>query len=184
MIHAYQGAWPKVASSAYIADGAHVIGDVEIGDDSSVWFNCVIRGDVHYVRIGRSTNVQDGSICHAMRDECPLIVGSYVTVGHGAVLHGCSVESHCLIGIRATVLNGASIGSYSIVAAGAVVPENTVIPPRSLVMGVPAKVRREVTREEMATIGRYADRYVAYKETYLKNQTDPPGGVGPSRRVL
>jgi carbonic anhydrase/acetyltransferase-like protein (isoleucine patch superfamily) len=167
MLHEYIGKRPKLGERVYIAEGAQIVGDVEIGDHSSVWYNCVIRGDVHYVRIGRHTNIQDGSIGHVMKDECPLIVKDYVTVGHGVMLHGCTIESHCLIGMRATLLNNVVVGEYSIVGAGALITERTVIPPRSLVMGLPAKVTRALTDEEVSGIDEYARRYYEYKETYL-----------------
>ncbi len=168
MLHEYKGKWPKLGERVYIADGAQIIGDVEIGDHSSVWYNCVIRGDVDVVRIGHYTNIQDGSIGHVMRNECPLVVKDYVTVGHGAMLHGCTVESHCLIGMRATLLNNVVVGEYSIVGAGALITERTKIPPRSFVVGMPAKVKRQLTDKELASIDEYARRYYEYKETYLE----------------
>src|SRR5204862_1893673 len=131
------------------------------------WYNCVIRGDVDIIRIGRHTNLQDGVIGHVMRNECPLILRDYVTVGHGVTLHGCTIESHCLIGMRATLLNNVVIGEYSIVGAGALITERTVIPPRSLVLGLPARVERALTDQEVASIDEYARRYYEYKETYL-----------------
>jgi len=167
MLHEYKGKWPKLGERVYIAEGAQIVGDVEIGDHSSVWYNCVVRGDVHYVRIGSHTNIQDGSICHVMKDTCPLILKDYVTIGHGVMLHGCRIDSHCLIGMRATLMNDAVVGEYSIVGAGAVVTERTVIPPRSLVLGLPAKVKRPLTDQEVASIDEYARRYYEYKETYL-----------------
>jgi carbonic anhydrase/acetyltransferase-like protein (isoleucine patch superfamily) len=167
VLHEYKGKWPKLGERVYIAAGAQIVGDVEIGDHSSVWFNCVIRGDVDIVRIGRHTNIQDGSIGHVMRSQCPLILRDYVTVGHGAMLHGCTIESHCLIGMRATLLNDVLVGEYSIVGAGALVTQGTRIPPRSLVVGVPARVRRQLSDAEIAGIDEYARRYYEYKETYL-----------------
>jgi len=167
VLHEYKGKWPKLGERVYIAEGAQIVGDVEIGDHSSVWFNCVIRGDVDIVRIGRHTNIQDGSIGHVMRNECPLILHDYVTVGHGVMLHGCTIESHCLIGMRATIMNHAVVGEHSIVGAGALITENTKIPPRSLVLGLPARVKRALTDEEVAGIDEYARRYYEYKETYL-----------------
>ena len=116
----------------------------------SIWYNCVVRGDVDIVRIGQHTNIQDGSIGHVMKNECPLILRDYVTIGHGVMLHGCTIESHCLIGMRATLLNNVVIGEYSIVGAGAFVTEGTKIPPRSLVYGLPAEVKRPLTDEEAA----------------------------------
>lgn len=167
MLVEYQGKFPKLGERVFIAGGAYIVGDVEIGDHSSVWFNCVVRGDVHYIRIGQHTNIQDGSICHVMKDEFPLILGDHVTIGHAATLHGCVIESHCLIGMRATILNNARIGAHSIVAAGALVTEGAVIPPRSLVMGMPAKVKRPLDDAEVAGIDEYSRRYFSYKETYL-----------------
>jgi carbonic anhydrase/acetyltransferase-like protein (isoleucine patch superfamily) len=167
MLLEYKGKLPKLGERIYIAPGAYVVGDVEIGDHSSIWFNCVVRGDVHYIRIGKHTNIQDGSICHVMKDQYPLTIGDYVTIGHGVMLHGCTIESHCLIGMRATILNNARIGSQCIIGAGAVVTEGMVIPSRSLVLGMPAKVKRPLTDEEAAGIDEYARRYFEYKETYL-----------------
>jgi gamma-carbonic anhydrase len=157
---------PQIAASVYIDPAAVIIGDVVIGDDSSVWPCVVIRGDVHYIRIGARTNVQDGSVLHVMRDEYPLILGDSVTIGHGVVLHGCTIESRCLIGMGCVILNGAKIGSGSIVAAGTLVPERTQVPPNSLFMGHPGKHRRALTPEELSTIDGYAQRYVEYKEIY------------------
>ncbi len=167
MLHEYKGKWPKLGERVYIAEGAQIVGDVEIGDHSSVWYNSVVRGDVNYVRIGKHTNIQDGSVGHVMRDTCPLIVKDYVSVGHGVVMHGCTIESHCLIGMSATLLNDVAVGEYSIIGAGALVTEGTAIPPRSLVFGMPAKVKRPLTDEEAAGIDEYARRYFQYKETYL-----------------
>jgi carbonic anhydrase/acetyltransferase-like protein (isoleucine patch superfamily) len=169
MLVAYRGKLPKLGERVFIAEGAQVVGDVEIGDDSSVWFNAVVRGDVDIIRIGKHTNIQDGSILHGMKDQYPVIVGDYVTVGHGAMLHGCTIDSHCLIGMRATILNNAKIGVQCIIGAGALVTEGTVIPARSLALGMPAKVTRKLTEEEVAGIDEYARRYYSYKETYLQS---------------
>jgi carbonic anhydrase/acetyltransferase-like protein (isoleucine patch superfamily) len=168
MLLDYKGKLPKLGEAVFIAEGAMIVGDVEIGDHSSVWFNAVIRGDVNYIRIGKHTNIQDGSILHVMKDQYPLILHDYVTVGHGAMLHGCEIASNCLIGMRATILNNAKVGAHSIVAAGALITEGMVIPERSLVMGLPAKVKRVLTDEEVAHIDEYARRYYQYKETYLE----------------
>jgi len=166
MIRSYRGRKPHVAASAYIDPQSVVIGDVTIGEDSSVWPCTVIRGDVNWVRIGARTNLQDGTICHVMRDEWPLQLGDDVTIGHGCVLHGCTIESRCLIGMGAIILNGARIGAGTIVAAGTLVPEGVEVPPGSLFMGHPGKFRRALTPEDQASIDRYAQRYVEYKETY------------------
>jgi gamma-carbonic anhydrase len=143
-----------------------IIGDVVIGEDSSIWPLVVVRGDVNYILIGARTNVQDGAILHVMKDEYPLILGDEVTVGHSVTLHGCTIESRCLIGMRATLLNGVVVGEGSIVAAGSLLLERTVIPPRSLVMGSPGKVKRKLTAIDQATITGYAQRYVEYKNIY------------------
>jgi carbonic anhydrase/acetyltransferase-like protein (isoleucine patch superfamily) len=158
---------PRIHPTAYIDHSAQVIGDVEIGEESSVWMCVVIRGDVHSIRIGRRSNVQDGTIVHVMKDTHPTIVGDNVTIGHAAMLHGCTVEDQCLIGMRATLLNGARVGARSIVAAGSLLVEGMEVPERSLVMGSPAKVRRALTDAEVAEIQIYADRYVAYRLDYM-----------------
>jgi gamma-carbonic anhydrase len=168
MIRVYKGITPAVASSAFIDASAQVVGDVHIGEESSVWMNAVVRGDVNYVRIGRRTNIQDGTVVHVMREPShPALLGDDVTVGHGAIVHGCTVEDRCLIGMGAILLNGAHVGHGSIVAAGTLLPEGSVIPPRSLVMGSPGKVRRAVTDEEYAFIQASADGYVRYRLDYL-----------------
>src|SRR6202790_585156 len=141
-IRPYRGKRPQVAASAYIDPAAVIIGDVVISEDSSVWPCTVIRGDVHHIRIGARTNIQDGCVLHVMRDEWPLTLGDDVTIGHSVTLHGCTIESRCLIGMGAIILNGAHIGTGSIIAAGALIPERTMIPSGSLVMGSPGKVTR------------------------------------------
>lgn len=155
-------------------ESAQVIGDVEIGADSSVWLNAVLRGDVNRIRVGDRTNIQDASVLHGMRGTHATLIGDEVTVGHGAILHGCTVEDRCLVGMGAIVLNGAVVGAGSIVAAGTLVAEGSVIPPGSLVMGSPGRVRRATTAEESASIRGYADRYVAYQREFQQ----PPDGTG------
>lgn len=166
MIRSYRGRTPQIAPSAYIDPQAVIIGDVVIGEDSSVWPCAVVRGDVHYIRIGARTNIQDGSVLHVMRDTNALVLGDEVTVGHSVTLHGCTIESRCLIGMGSIILNGAVIGTGSIIAAGTLVPERTVVPPGSLMMGQPAKLRRSLTAEDLASIDAYGRRYVEYKEAY------------------
>ena len=166
LIRAYRGRTPQIAASAYIDEAATIIGDVQIGEHSSVWPGVVIRGDVHYIRIGERTNVQDGSVLHVMRDEHPLVLGDNVTIGHGVVLHGCTIESRCLIGMGSIILNGAKIGTGSIVAAGTLVTEGAIVPPGSLFMGHPGKLRRALTDADQSSINDYAQRYVEYKDTY------------------
>ena len=163
MIRSYRGRTPQIPASAYIDPAAVVIGDVTIGEQSSVWPCVVIRGDVNWIRIGARTNIQDGSVLHVMKDTHPLVLGDAVTVGHGAILHGCTIESRVLIGMGAILLNGAQIGAGSIIAAGTLVPEGTVVPPGSLFMGHPGKFRRALTPEDQASIEAYAARYVEYR---------------------
>jgi len=177
MIVPFKAYTPKLAKGAWIAQGATVIGDVEMGEDSAVWFGCVVRGDVHAVRIGARSNIQDLSMIHVTHhkgkerkmdgsDGHPTIIGNDVTVGHRVMLHGCTIEDACLIGMSATILDGAVIGKESIVGAGSLVTKNKVFPPRSLIMGSPAKVVRELTDEEVAELYASAKRYVAFKNEY------------------
>ncbi len=168
MLRIYKGITPTIAADAYIDESAQVIGDVHIGDESSVWMNAVVRGDDNVIRIGRRTNIQDGTIVHVMREPShPTVLGDDITVGHGAVVHGCTIEDACLIGMGAILLNGSHVGSGSIVAAGTLVPEGCVIPPRSLVMGSPGKVKRAITDGEYAFILESAQNYVRYRLDYL-----------------
>ena len=167
MIRLYRDKQPKLGARAWVDVSAQVIGDVWLGDDASVWMNSVIRGDVNSIRLGARTNVQDNCVLHVTRHH-PTVLADEVTVGHSVNLHGCTIERLCLIGIGAIVLNGAVIGEESIVAAGALVPEGMIVPPRSLVMGHPARVRREVSEEERAGLRRYAENYVGYKEDYRR----------------
>ncbi len=167
MLRSYRGIEPRVHATAFIDHSAQVIGDVEIGEESSVWMNVVIRGDVNRIRIGRRTNVQDGSVVHVMIRTHPTTIGDNVTIGHAAVVHGCTIEDSCLIGMGAILLNGAHIGSQSVVAAGTLITEGMKVPPRSLVMGSPGKVKRLLTHAEIAEIQGYADRYVEYRLDYI-----------------
>ena len=167
MLRPHRGRFPRVHPSVFIDDSAQVIGDVEIGEESSVWMMVVIRGDVHHIRIGRRSNLQDGTIVHVMRDTHPTFIGDNVTIGHAAVLHGCTVEDRCLIGMRATILNGARIGAGSIVAAGSLVTEGMAVPAQSLVMGSPARVIRPLDAQAAAGIQDLADRYVSYRLDYM-----------------
>jgi carbonic anhydrase/acetyltransferase-like protein (isoleucine patch superfamily) len=168
MIRPHRGRTPRVPSSAFIDDSAQVIGDVEIGEESSVWMCVVIRGDVNWIRIGKRSNVQDGTVVHVMTKTHPTTIGDNVTIGHGAIVHGCTIEDQCLIGMGAVLLNGAHVGTGSIVAAGTLLVEGAKIPPRSLVMGSPGKVKRLLTHAEIADIQLYADRYVGYRLEYMK----------------
>ena len=172
MIRPYRGKRPQIAASAYIDPTAVIIGDVTIGEDSSVWPYVVIRGDVHSIRIGARTNIQDAAILHVMKDEWSLSLGDDVTVGHRVTLHGCVIEPRCLIGIGAIILNGAKIGTGSIIAAGTLIPERTVIPPASLVMGAPGKVKRTLGPDDLLSIERYAQRYVEYGKIYRQEPAE------------
>ena len=167
MLRSYRGVLPRVHPSAFVDESAQVIGDVEIGEESSVWMCAVLRGDVHAIRIGRQSNVQDGTIVHVMNGTHPTTIGDQVTIGHGAVVHGCTIERQCLVGMGAILLNGAHVGAGSIVAAGTLLLEGMRVPPKSLVMGSPGKVRRLLTQAEVADILTYADRYVGYRLDYM-----------------
>ncbi|RRA48422.1 gamma carbonic anhydrase family protein [Acidipila sp. EB88] len=168
MIRSYNGCTPTIPESCYIDPSAQVVGDVVLGEQASIWMNAVVRGDVHSIRIGARSNVQDCAVLHGMRHLYPVHVGEGVSIGHNATVHGCVVEDHCLIGIGAIVLNNARIGEGSIIAAGAVVPEGTVIPARSLVVGIPGKVRRATTAEDEALIAMYAGNYLDYSAQYKR----------------
>lgn len=168
MIRSYQGRLPQFPASCYVDLSAQLIGDVTLGEHSSVWMNAVLRGDVHSIRVGSCSNVQDCSVLHGQRNLYPVIVGDWVTIGHNATVHGCVVEDMCLIGIGARVLNNSRIGEGSIIAAGSVVPEHTVVPPRTLWAGVPAKLRRELTDKDRDLIREYAQNYLDYVEMYLR----------------
>jgi carbonic anhydrase/acetyltransferase-like protein (isoleucine patch superfamily) len=167
MLRSYKGIQPRLGQRVYVDPSAQVIGDVELGDHSSVWMNAVVRGDVHSIRIGPYSNIQDNCVVHVFKAAHPTEVADHVTVGHSVTLHGCRIGSYCLIGMGATILNDARIGDECIVAAGTLVPEGMVVPPRRLVMGLPGKVRREITAEEREGLRRYAENYFEYKETYL-----------------
>src|SRR3954454_4654194 len=166
---------PRIHPTAFIADSAEVIGDVEIGEESSVWFGSVVRGDVNYIRIGARTNIQDCTVIHVDSGTHPTILEDEITVGHRATLHGCYVESGCLIGIGATLLDGVRVGHNSLVAAGSLITPNTVIPPKSLVMGSPAKVKRQLTDEEVENLSRNWKNYVELSKNYRKSKSLPEG---------
>jgi carbonic anhydrase/acetyltransferase-like protein (isoleucine patch superfamily) len=175
VLRACRGISPRVHPTAFIDDSAQVIGDVEIGEESGVWMNAVVRGDVHAIRVGRRSNIQDGTVVHAQASTSgahPTVIGDNVTIGHGALVHGCTIDDQCLIGMGAIVLNGAHVGTQSIVAAGALVTEGMKVPPKSLVMGSPGKVKRLLTHAEKDDIVAYADLYVAYRLEYM---TDSAG---------
>ncbi len=161
---------PQIDSTAFVAENAVIIGDVEIGAAASVWYNCVLRGDVNYIRIGAGTNIQDGTIIHVSRGaEFPTIIEKEVTVGHSATIHGCYIEQGSLIGIGAIVLDGARIGRNSLIAAGSLVTPNTIIPEGSFVMGAPAKVKRQLSADEIANMQKFWENYVTLSEMYKEN---------------
>ena len=166
MLRPYRGKQPHVAASAYIDPSAQLIGDITVGERASVWPNVAARGDVNSIAIGDESNVQDNSVLHCDGGGFPLIIGNRVTIGHQAMLHGCTIEDDCLIGIGAIVLNGARIGRGSVVAAAALVPEGMDVPPGSMVMGVPAKVRRSVTAEEQERFREGCQHYVELSNHY------------------
>lgn len=173
MIHTYKGTKPTIGENSWIAPSADVVGDVACGTDCSIWFGCVVRGDVHYIKIGDRVNIQDLSMIHVTHykkadksDGNPTIIGDDVTIGHRVMLHGCTIENACLIGMSATILDGAVIGKESIVGAGALVTKNKVFPPRSLIMGSPAKVVRELYDAEIQELYASARRYVEFKKDY------------------
>jgi len=170
MIRSFQGLTPRLAASAYVDDSAQLIGDVTLAEHASVWMNCVLRGDVHYIRVGANSNIQDNTVLHGMKQQWPVVVGDWVTVGHSVVLHGCAIEDRCLIGMGSIILNGARIGAGSIIAAGTVISEGTVIEPGSLWMGVPGKFRKKLSSEEQEAVLRYARNYLEYKEQYLRER--------------
>jgi carbonic anhydrase/acetyltransferase-like protein (isoleucine patch superfamily) len=167
MIRTFQGVKPTIAASAFIEETAVVIGDVVIGEESSVWFHAVVRGDVHSIRIGRRTNIQDLSVLHVTHDTHPTVLGDDVTVGHHVVLHGCTIKDRVLIGMGALIMDGAVIGEDCVVGAGALVTERTIVPPKSVILGAPAKVKRPVTEAELAWIRESAQNYVKYARQYL-----------------
>jgi gamma-carbonic anhydrase len=166
MLRPYRGILPKIAPSAYVDRGAQVIGQVTIGERASLWPGVVARGDVNTIEIGQESNIQDNSVLHCDAPDFPLRIGSRVTVGHLAMLHGCTIGDDCVIGIGAIVLNGANIGEGSVIAAGCVVPEGMEIPPGSMVMGVPGKIRRPVTGEEQERFQANVQHYVEACRTY------------------
>lgn len=166
---AYLGQEPKISSSAFIASGAKIIGDVEIGEESSIWFNVVVRGDVHHIRIGQRTNIQDNSTVHVTSGVAPCIIGDDVTVGHNAIVHACTVENRCLIGMGAVVLDRAMIREGSLVGAGAVVTMGKEFPPNSLILGSPAKAVRTLTEEEQASLLDSSKHYVDTAANYKKS---------------
>lgn len=170
MIRPFQGVYPQIHPTAFVEESAQVIGDVHLGEESSIWFNAVVRGDVHYIRIGNRSNIQDNSVIHVRGGTNPTVIEDEVTVGHSVTLHGCYVEKGALIGIGSIVLDDVRVGAESIVAAGAVVSPGTLIPAHSLVMGIPAKVKRELTDVEIKQLAVFWENYVDYTRLYKAEQ--------------
>ena len=168
MLRPYNSISPRIHTSCYVDESAQIIGDVELGENSSVWMNAVLRGDVHSIRVGASSNVQDCCVLHGMKEKYAVFVGDWVTVGHSVTLHGCTVGDRCLIGMGAVILNNAKIGEGSIIAAGTVIPENTVVEPRSLWMGVPGAFKKRLDDAAQEMILRYAKNYLDYKNQYIR----------------
>ena len=166
----YKNIYPDLEKDVFIAPGAWVIGDVKIGERSSIWFNTVVRGDVNSIRIGEDTNVQDSSVLHVTTEKFPLNIGHRVTIGHRAIVHGCTVEDECLIGMGAVILDGAHIGKGSIIAAGSVVTPGCNIPAGSLVMGIPAAIKKTLTEEQQEELRKTALHYVKLAASYLRPQ--------------
>ncbi len=177
MIKPFAGTYPRIAPSAFIAEGVVVTGDVEIGRDTSIWYGCVLRGDVGPIRVGAASNLQEGTILHCAPDKEPTDLGSWVTVGHGAILHGCRIGDRSLVGMSATVLDGVVVGEECIIGAGALVPPGMVVPPRTLVVGSPARFSRRLNDEDVEWILGHGRHYVDSKGQYLREghgQMIPP----------
>ena len=170
MIRSFRGLHPQIHPTAYIEASAQIIGDVHIGEQSSVWFNATVRGDVFYIRIGNRTNIQDGTVIHVSNGTHATILEDEVTVGHNVTLHGCYVERGSLIGIGAIVMDGVRVGAESLVAAGSLLSPGTQIPPRSLVMGQPARVKRALTDEEVSGLEVFWKNYIEYTRYYLEER--------------
>ena len=168
IVREYEGKKPRFGARVFIAENATVIGDVEIADDASIWYGVVLRGDIHHIRIGARSNIQDNSVLHVEHETGPAIVGEEVTVGHSATVHGCTIGRGSLIGIGATVLSHAKVGEYALIGAGALVPEGMEVPPRTLVLGVPGRVKRDLTADELKRLEQSWKHYVDYKDRYLK----------------
>ena len=169
MILEHNGRAPQIDPSVFLAPSACVIGDVRIGEQSSLWFNVLVRGDVNFIRIGKRSNIQDGTVIHVTCGTHPTVVGDDVSVGHSVTLHGCTVRDGCLIGIGAILLDGVEVGESSMVAAGSLVTPGTKIPPRSLVMGSPARVKKTLTDAECTEYRSIAERYIRYQDDYRTN---------------
>ncbi len=176
MIKTFKNLAPKIHETAFIAENAVIIGDVEIGEESSVWYGSILRGDVNYIRIGARTNIQDASVIHVSSKTHPTVLEDEITLGHRVTLHGCYIETGCLIGIGAIILDGVRVGRNSLVAAGSLLTPNTQIPPRSLVMGSPAKVKRKLSEDEIKDLERFWRNYVSLSRIYKSEPSAVAGG--------
>lgn len=182
MIRPFQGMAPNLGQRIFVADNALVLGDVEIGDDSSIWFNCVVRGDVNYVRIGARTNIQDMSCIHVTNHKWPTIIGDEVSVAHNVMLHGCTLEKGVLVGMSTTIMDGAVIGEGCLVAAGSLVREGFQAPPHTLIAGWPAVVKKDLSEDQRQLVASIWSRYVRYKEAYFEDGwpiAEAPGIADP-----
>ena len=168
IVRGFQGKQPRLGERVFIAPNAAIIGDVELAEDVSIWYATTIRGDVNYIRIGARTNIQDNCTVHVNHDNCPTDIAADVTIGHGAIVHGCTIGRGALIGMGSRILDGAVIGENALVGAGAVVSEGMIVPPRTLVLGVPARIRRQLTDEEIEGLEASWKHYVELKDIYLK----------------
>ncbi len=164
----FKGIKPRLTSGCYVAPNAIVLGDVEMGKDSNIWFNCVVRGDIEKIVIGESTNIQDGCILHTS-DGTPLTIGKEVTVGHGAIIHGCTIGDSCLVGMGSIVMDGAVIGKNSLIAAGSIVPPGKKYPDGSFIQGIPGRLKRELSKDEIENYSSHYKHYIKYKEDYKEN---------------
>lgn len=168
ILRSYGGKQPRLGARVFVAENAALIGDVAIGDDSSIWYGVVLRGDIHHIRIGQRSNIQDNCVLHVEHGDGPAIVGDQVTVGHSATVHGCTIGDGSLVGIGATVLSYAVVGESALIGAGALVPEGMQVPPRTLVLGVPGRVKRDLTADELQRLDNSWKHYVSYKDEYLR----------------
>ncbi len=173
MILPHKNRWPEIHETAFVAPSADIIGDVVIGSHSSVWFQCVVRGDVNTIRIGHRTNIQDGSVLHVTRKKAPLVIGDEVTIGHRTMIHGCTIGNRVLVGMSATILDHAEIGEECMIGAGALVTQGMKVPPRSLVVGVPGKIARALKPEEVAFLAKSAENYVGDLVEYKSHVPSP-----------
>ena len=183
MIRSYKGVTPQFPETCYVDDSAQLIGDVIVGEHSSIWMNAVLRGDVHQIRVGHYSNIQDNCVLHGMTQQYGVYVGDYVTVGHGAILHGCKIEDRCLIGMGSILLNGVVVGAGSIIGAGTLLPEKTIVEPNSLWLGSPGKFVRRLEKADHDAVLRYAENYLGYKKAYLMERKWQAEKSGPASRT-